>query len=265
MDSIDANRSERSELPGQIHTYREVFVHINYAGLTMSGLTKRDLFDRLEQGRFFQVVTVNAEFIVESQTNERLKGIINRSFSTFDGEIPFRRAKKQYPGIDIEKISGSDVCYDFFHFARKKNKRVFILGGSESSNELCCENIRNKYGVEAHGFSPPLEPYPFSDANTQEMRRCLKKAQPHILLVCFGAVKQEFWIDDNKEFLADIGCNLVIGAGGTVDFLSGKVARAPVWIQQVGLEGVYRLVREPNLFRLRRLFKSLRIYFIEGA
>lgn len=240
-------------------------MHIDYAGLTFSGINRADIFSRLDEGFYFQIVTVNAEFIVEAQSNQRLRRIINESFSTFDGELPYSRAVKKHPKVKIDKISGSDICYDIFRYAEKKGRKVFILGGSEVSNSACCENVRKRFGVELEGFSPELESYPFSSTNTKRITERIESFRPDILFVCFGAVKQEFWIDDNKDLLTSIGCGMAIGAGGTVDFLSGRIKRAPLLVQKAGLEGIYRFLREPKLFRARRLLKSLKLFMIKNA
>jgi len=80
------------------------------------------------------------------------------------------------------------------------------------------------------------------------------------LFVGFGAVKQEFWINEHKNKLETMGVRWVIGSGGTFEFVAGSIRRAPILLQKIGMEGVYRMIQEPNLIRLKRLLLSFEIF-----
>ncbi|NMG37689.1 WecB/TagA/CpsF family glycosyltransferase [Chelativorans sp. ZYF759] len=71
----------------------------------------------------------------------------------------------------------------------------------------------------------------------------LRAIKPDILLVAMGVPRQEFWI---SEYVTADHCTLAIGVGALFDFLSGQVARAPLWMRQLRIEWVYRLVLEPE-------------------
>lgn len=234
---------------------------IEFCNLTLTGLTKELLNEKLlDTSSFTMVVTVNAEFIVEAQKNHHFKQIINNSVSTLDGQVPFFFAKFQNKDVEIEKISGSDYVYEIIRKSSENNLKIFVLGGKEESNHQCVQNIKDMYGVNVDGFSPPFEKYPFSDKNSKLIKQQIEAFTPDIILVCFGAIKQEYWINDNAEWLHEVGCNFAIGCGGTVDFVAGNIKRAPVFIQKFGLEGIYRLMTEPKLFRLKRIFKSFAFF-----
>lgn len=211
------------------------------------------------------VTTVNAEFIVEvCEGNERLKNIICNSCATIDGQVPYWIVRAVNSGMLIDKISGSDLIYDLIEEARIKKLRMFFLGGLESSNRLAVDVVRGK-GVCCDGYSPEYSDYPFSHAWNNSVLAEIEKDKPQILIVCFGAVKQEFWIDDNKEFLFDAGVRYVVGAGGTVDFVSGIKKRAPKIVQRFGIEWIYRFIQEPKFFRFRRILRSSKIFFYLGS
>lgn len=231
---------------------------IKFCNLRLTGLTREcvnQAFDDKES--FTQIVTVNAEFIVEAQKNNTLKNIINSSLSTIDGQVPFFFAKLLNKNINIEKISGSDYVFEVLNRASKDGLRVFFLGGTEESNLKCVNKVHSEYNIQVAGYSPVFEQYPFSEENDNSLRNKIQAFKPNVILVCFGAIKQEYWIFDNAKWLHDLGCNFAMGCGGTVDFISGKIKRAPIFIQRIGLEGVYRLIVEPKFFRLKRLIKSL--------
>jgi N-acetylglucosaminyldiphosphoundecaprenol N-acetyl-beta-D-mannosaminyltransferase len=162
--------------------------------------------------------------------------------------------------FNFEKLSGSDIVYDFCDFARENHLRVFFLGGQTESNEDAVEIIRWRYGIEIEGYSPSFEEYPFSDNFNESCLEKIRRFKPKILFVGFGAPKQEYWIDDHKDTLLEIGVRYAISCGGTFDFVSGSIKRAPVFIQKIGLEGLCRFFREPNKTRLKRLIDSFKFF-----
>jgi N-acetylglucosaminyldiphosphoundecaprenol N-acetyl-beta-D-mannosaminyltransferase len=232
---------------------------IRFAGLNFNAPTRAAL-NALPRPVF--IVTVNADFIVIAHENPRFASIINQNASTFDGQVPYVLACKfaRPRGATIEKISGSDLVPELLESAAKNCKRVLLLGASAESNEEAVRIARQRYGVLVEGYSPPLASYPFSDDWREECRHRIGAFQPHFILVALGAPKQEFWMDDERGWLEKQGVEMCVGCGGSLDFLSGKIRRAPRWVQHSGLEGVYRTLSEPKLFRLKRLLRSLLIF-----
>ena len=231
---------------------------IEFANLSFKGLERTNIL-REEQFLKF-IVTVNAAIIVRANNDSLLKSIIKKNYATFDGQIPYLLAKRKYSNVNIEKISGSDLIYDFCKVASDSNKRIFLLGGNETSNTEATRKLKNNYKIEIKGFSPEYKDYPFEDTHNQIILEKIKAFRPDILFVGFGAGKQEFWINEFKKKLENFGVRWVIGCGGTFAFVSGNVKRAPIWVQNMGFEGVYRLFQEPNKKRLKRLFFSTKLF-----
>jgi N-acetylglucosaminyldiphosphoundecaprenol N-acetyl-beta-D-mannosaminyltransferase len=71
----------------------------------------------------------------------------------------------------------------------------------------------------------------------------IKKSRADVVYVAYGAPKQEKWLAAN---LSNTGCKIGIGVGGTFDFIAGIKPRAPIWIQKLGFEWLYRLAIEPK-------------------
>ena len=231
---------------------------INCAGLKFIGLSKRQILNSDE--KFKHIVTVNAEYIVHAQKDEKLKNIICSNYSTFDGQIPFLLARLANGRRDFEKISGSDFIYDACGYAKNNNKKVFLLGGKLSSNQRSVKILKEKYEINIEGYSPEYKTYPFDKSHNEQILNCIKQARPDILFVGFGAMKQDYWIEDNIDFLKNIGIELAIGSGGTFEFVSEEIKRAPKFIQKLGMEGLYRLIQEPKFFRLERILTSVKIF-----
>ncbi|WP_212000349.1 WecB/TagA/CpsF family glycosyltransferase [Chitinophaga sp. HK235] len=232
--------------------------YIRFAGLTFRGLNKEDLLKDFDKIKF--VVTVNAEFIVESGRNERLRNIINNNISTFDGQIPYVLAKLANRSKTFHKISGSSLIYDVCSYCRMHNKRLFLLGGSTDSNRMAQERLKSVYGIPIDGFSPDFHPYPFPPALNADLIKRIAAFKPDFLFVGFGVLKQEFWIDDHLDALEKLGVGLVVGCGGTFELASSRVKRAPVIVQKVGMESLFRFLMEPKWFRMKRILKSFLVF-----
>ena len=229
---------------------------IKFANIEFKGVLKKDILK--DDGVFKFIVTVNSEFIFRAHNDDRFKSILNNNISTFDGQVPYLIAKLKNIGINIDKISGSDVIYDFCDMAKKNNLKIFLLGGSEESNIQAVRVIQGRYNIDVAGYSPSFSPYPFKSELNVLILDEIRKFSPDVVFVGFGAVKQEFWIDEHVDALKRCGVKWVIGSGGTFDFVSGAVARAPKAIQYIGLEGGWRFLINPSMMRFKRLLISLR-------
>jgi len=230
-------------------------------GLKFLGYSIEELDYLLLRDNFEHISTVNAEFIVTAYENndDRFLNILKNSICTMDGEIPLWIAKLVGKETKLlNKVSGSSYSTHLLELCAEKKLKVFFLGGNSSSIESLLNIYPDRNLIDA--YSPKFEDYPFSQSNTNEIRSKLSKFKPDVLLVGFGAQKQEFWIDDNKSYLESIGVRASIGVGGTFEFLSGGISRAPELVQKLGLESIYRLAQQPSLYRIKRIIKSLKVF-----
>ncbi|MBD5489145.1 MAG: WecB/TagA/CpsF family glycosyltransferase [Lachnospiraceae bacterium] len=233
---------------------------MKFCNIDINLTNKEELFQNLNGETKF-IVTVNAQIIVLANENQRLLEFINKNYATVDGEIPLKIAKILYPDFkDVIKLSGSDIVYDFCDYAKKNDLKLFFLGGKESSVRNAVENVRKKYAIQVDGFSPEFEDYPFSDRFIRECQSSIRKFKPDILFVGFGAGKQEYFIESNRSFLQECKIQYVVGSGGTVDFVSGSIKRAPKWISKIGLEGFYRFFQEMSIARAKRILISFKFF-----
>lgn len=232
---------------------------VKFANVIFRGLTRDDVF--LERKGLSHIITVNAEYIVRANENEKLREIINNNIATFDGQIPYIIARWKFKKFQFDKISGSELIYDICIRAMQKGERVFLLGGMEDSNALSVSILSARYpGLAIEGYSPPIMSYPFLEDQNESILIRLRDFHPDFVLVSFGVMKQDYWIDDNRKVLENIGVRFIVGVGGALEMVSGKLKRAPRLFQVAGLEGIYRLFKEPKFFRFKRLMLSLRIF-----
>lgn len=202
------------------------------------------------------VTTINSEFAVRARYDRRFREVVNSSFSTIDSQLIFYLLKVRHPFTRFEKLSGCELVYWFAGLARERRWRLFLLGGRPESNSGSIRRLRASFGIQVGGYAPP--PYPFSKEYHLKIEEMIRRFRPDLLFVAFGAVRQETWIHDHLALLTSLHVRYVLGCGGSFDLVSGRTRRAPRLLQRACLEGLYRLVKEPKLFRLKRLFTSLR-------
>ena len=227
--------------------------YIGFCGLKFRGYLKENILKNSDHLK--HVVTVGADFIIEAYKNGRMMQIINDNYSTFDGHLPYLLARLKYPKIKIEKIAGADFIYDICEYCLKENKKIFLLGGFPDSNKLSIDKLSN-LGISSLGYVTGFIKYPFEPLVLEAINEKLTVFKPHIIFVALGMPKQEYWIQENKEYLESIGVEIAIGCGGTLEVFSGKILRAPHIIQTLCLEGFYRFIKEPNAIRFKRFIKT---------
>ncbi len=202
------------------------------------------ILDCIENNQKCFVTTPNPEIVMLAQKDTLLKKILNESDLTIPDGIGIVLASKLNKIKISERVAGYDLVQKIFQLA--KNKTVYFLGSSDEVIKLAKKNMAEKFPnikiVGAHnGFFE----------NSDEIVTQINLLALDILLVGMGAPKQEKWIYKYKN---DLNAKIFIGVGGSFDVMSGKVKRAPVSFQKLGLEWFYRLLSQPKRFwRMRTL------------
>lgn len=220
-------------------------------GVSFDPMTLASAIDRIETmvetRRAHYVVTPNVDFLVQAQHDEQLHQILlNADLVLCDGK-PLVWASQWLGNALPGRVAGSDLVPMLLQRATERGWKIFLLGGAEGVAAEAAQRIAAAYPtLRAVGhYSPPHRP--LAAMNHAEIVARVQAANPDIVLVCFGCPKQEKWIFQNYRAA---GVPVMIGAGGTVDFLAGRLRRAPQWMRRTGTESVFRLLQEP-----RRLFK----------
>ena len=154
-----------------------------------------------------------------------------------------------------ERVTGSDLFWELARASDMTGLRLFFLGGAPCAAGLARDAVLKKYpGAQICGvYCPPFETFA-TEQEQANIRNAVCSAQPDILLVGFGAPKQEKWIAANKDKLS---VPVSIGVGGSFEMAGGVVKRAPLWMQQVGLEWAYRFLQEPTRLWHRYFVRDL--------
>lgn len=249
---------------------------------------KTILLDLLKSNKKGLVCTPNTEFIIASRKDKEFRKILNSAALNLPDGFGLLWAAKfnslNSPSIPIareiiiflqwiatiimipffpsffrhpipQRISGSDFIWTIAELAKENHYRIFLLGGAPTVAERAALKLQTDiYGLKIAGVSSQ------DPSESAEIIQAVNKAKTDILLVGFGAPKQEKWLNENLEkTCAKVG----MGIGGTYDFIAGIKKRAPAWMRSLGLEWLYRLIKEPTrLGRQMALPKLLIIILI---
>jgi exopolysaccharide biosynthesis WecB/TagA/CpsF family protein len=221
-------------------------------GVPFDRVTLSGAVDRIEamisEGGSHYVVTPNVDFLVKARRDPELHRILGKADLVLCDGKPLVWASRWLGDPLPARVAGSDLIPSLLKRAAVRGWRIFLLGGGPGVAAEASIRIE-----AAHPSLPPVAYYsppfrPLDDMNHAEIAERVRAARPDIALVCFGCPKQEKWI--SRHFGA-LGVPVMIGAGGTVDFLAGRIARAPLWMRQSGTEWFFRLLQEPGRLALR--------------
>ncbi|QDT66165.1 WecB/TagA/CpsF family glycosyltransferase [Calycomorphotria hydatis] len=194
------------------------------------------------------VVTPNVDHLVQLHEGGPLcEAYEHANLVTADG-APIVAASRMFGKPLPERVTGSDLVPDLFNLTSAEQPlRVFLLGAAPGVAERAAENVHQRWPhVKVVGTDSPPLGFEKSEKESARILGLVRDASPDVLVVGFGAPKQELWVNKHRELL-DTRVALCVGA--TIDFLAEEKARAPIWMQKLGIEFLHRVVTEP-----RRLF-----------
>jgi N-acetylglucosaminyldiphosphoundecaprenol N-acetyl-beta-D-mannosaminyltransferase len=194
------------------------------------------------------LIGVNADKINEVNQNKTMKRIVNScGVINADGASVVMASKflgKPLP----ERVAGIDLMQNLVALSEEKGYSIYLLGAKQEIVEKTAEILQNKYpklhiaGIH-NGY--------FKEDDWSEISRELKEKNPDFVFVGITSPLKEYLV----EYLQNDGNNAVfMGVGGSFDVISGKIPRAPIWMQKLNMEWLFRVMQEP-----KRLFKR---YFV---
>lgn len=213
-------------------------------GVTFQGLLaciEQWIADPTERGR--QICTVNPEFVMQARQNPAFAAVLEAADLCIADGVGLLWAARRLGQPLPERVTGSDGVPLIAARAARQGWRLFLLGAGPGVAERAGDVLTQRYPglqvVGAFAGSP-------ADADAPEIIERIRRAQPDVLFVAYGAPKQDFWIARHKPALQ---VPVMMGVGGSLDFLVGVQQRAPAWVQRINLEWFYRLVRQPARWR----------------
>jgi N-acetylglucosaminyldiphosphoundecaprenol N-acetyl-beta-D-mannosaminyltransferase len=220
-------------------------------GLVVDAVTMREAIERLNAATILRpcfLSTPNLNFLVASQTDSSFRDSILRSdLSTVDGMPLIWIARLLHLPIP-ERVSGADLFSQLLHGAGRSFK-LFFFGGPEGIARAACERL--------NAISPSLRCVGHASpgyGTVGEMSSAASIAQINdsgadFVVVALGAKKGQAWIEQNR---GAVRAAVISHLGAVINFVAGSVSRAPVILQRLGLEWLWRIKEEPSLWKRYR-------------
>ncbi len=205
----------------------------------------------------FSIVTPNPELILRSQTDKKLKKVLNSaSLSVPDGF----GLKFAIPSLGI--IKGRELFIDLVELSVKRNWKVFLLGGIDDEAAVSTKKLQKQYSkLQIKYFKGPMfdkdaKPMTKNDEKLEkEAIDEINSFKPQLLFVAFGNPKQEIWIN---EHLSELNIGGAMAVGGTLRYIAGLSKLPPDWMSSLGLEWLWRVITEP--VRIGRILRAVIIF-----
>ncbi|MFI5287798.1 MAG: WecB/TagA/CpsF family glycosyltransferase [Candidatus Dormibacteria bacterium] len=186
------------------------------------------------------VVTLNPEMVMMARRSQPFSSVLESAALVVPDGIGLVRALRRRGHPEVERIGGADLIGAYLPMAERHAHRIALVGGAPGVAGAARDRMvamHPRLQVVAVSDGPP------GKTTAQEV----EQSRPEMVLAAFGAGRQELFLD---RYLVPIGAASGIGVGGTLDFLAGRVRRAPAAVRRIGLEWAWRLAIQP--WRLRR-------------
>lgn len=218
-------------------------------GVGVDDVTERDVLRfaklNLSTRNPVQIVTVNVEYVMLARKFGYFARVLaGADLAVADGAGVLWAIRRQGARVR-RRVGGSDLIWSMSCQAAKDGHSVFLLGGRTDIANMAAKRLQARFPTlrvaGAYSGSP-------SRAEEASISRTVRESAADILFVAYGAPAQDMWIARN---LRATGVFVALGVGGSFDYVAGQAQRAPTWMQDHGLEWLWRLLREP--WRWRRM------------
>ncbi|MDB5653705.1 MAG: glycosyl transferase, WecB/TagA/CpsF family [Tardiphaga sp.] len=206
-----------------------------YLTSTNGEVTYRCDADQAERSLFLQADAISAD------------GMFHVFVSRFTGEV----------GLP-ERVATTDLFYDVALRAQAEGATMFMLGATPAANEAAADAVRSEFpGLRLLGHR-----HGYFDSPADEIAVCdeIARLAPDILWVSMGVPREQEFVVRNRSRLASVG--VIKTSGGLFDFLSGNNVRAPRWMQNAGLEWLWRIYQEPRRLAWRYIKTNPRALYL---
>lgn len=225
----------------------EIFKSINYVkifGVKIDKVTMEEANKRLVsymQGEDLKMIfTPNPEFIMKAQEDPEFKDILCQGDLVVPDGIGIIKASKIHHLELSERVPGIELMEKALEYCNRSKKSLFLFGGKPGVPETAAKNILEKYpNLIIKGTQDGY----FDEKDELRILDKINEAKPDILFVGLGAPKQEKWIYKYRKI---INSKVAMGVGGAIDVWAGTSKRAPKIFIKLGVEWLYRLLKQPT-------------------
>lgn len=214
-------------------------------GVAFDNVTMAEAVDRamalLEREGPHLVVTPNAEIVQQARSDPEFAALIAQADLVLPDGVGVVYASRILGRPLKGRVPGVDFAGALMDRMAKLNKRLFLLGAKPGVAEEAARQLAAQH--------PGLTVCGVHDGYFQEdapVVQAIREAGADVVFVCLGAPKQEKWA---AAYGGETGARLLVGLGGSLDVFAGQVDRAPESWQRLGLEWLYRAIRQPSRFK----------------
>lgn len=204
-----------------------------------------------------QLVVVNASTIVDLQSDLQLRKSVNESgLINADGQAVVWASKILGKPLK-ERVAGTDLMISLVAMAHQKKYKIYFFGADEAVVKKVVEKYSNEYSPDiVAGYRNGY----FKKEEEQDIAKEIAASGAHMLFIAISSPIKENFVYENKQVLSEV--NFIMGVGGGFDVVSGKIKRAPLWMQNSGLEWFYRFMQEPKRMWKRYLIGNTKFIFL---
>ncbi|PCI25602.1 hypothetical protein COB57_00020 [Candidatus Peregrinibacteria bacterium] len=251
------NRTHIFGIPFHVGTMKAALSHVNKI---------------LDGGKSCITTTPNAEILLTSLKNPSLYAVLKKSSLNIPDTVsllwaenvlnkkwgmirsvfellflPIRKHfwKKDETKFLKETVCGSDIVIEISALAATRGDAIVFLGSQKGVAKKAAQILQKKYpSLKISALCGSAQ-----EGDDTKMQKFIQKSGAKIVFVAFGCPKQELWIERNIKHCPKV--RMMMGIGGSFDFIVGKIKRAPILIRKLGLEWFYRFIQEPSrIFRI---------------
>lgn len=217
---------------------------IDFFGVEVTNTTMDEavdwLIDRARNAVLTHVAFVNPDYLNIAYIDADYRRVLQQASRVLPDGIGLRLGCRVF-GVSLKaNINGTDLFPRLCTQAAANDLPIFLLGARPGIAALAAENLGKQFpqlrvvGTH-HGY--------FGPDDEQELIGSINASGARILIVAFGAPRQELWLSAHQ---VEIQVPVRVGVGGLLDFYSGRMPRAPQWVREIGFEWAYRLYQEPG-------------------
>jgi N-acetylglucosaminyldiphosphoundecaprenol N-acetyl-beta-D-mannosaminyltransferase len=232
---------------------------INVLGVGISAINMDDailLSDSLirTNGRGYVCVT-GVHGVIEAQSDEAFRYILNRSFMTTPDGMPMVWAGRLQGHNRMRRVYGPDYMLNMCRFSVERGYRHFLYGGDDGVVErLAAELTRRVPGLQIVGtYTPPFRP--LTSTEEADLIALAAETKPDVFWIGMSTPKQERFM---AYYIDKLDVKLMVGVGAAFDIHTGRIKDAPPWLKEAGLQWLHRLVQEPRRLWRRYLINNPR-------
>ncbi|MGH9328218.1 MAG: WecB/TagA/CpsF family glycosyltransferase, partial [Terriglobia bacterium] len=220
-------------------TFRVLGAPVNAVQIPKVVQQMREWIGERQAGRYITVTGMHG--IMESRHDSNFRDILERADLVVPDGMPLVWLGRVHGHSLKRRVYGPELMESFCRETGAQF-RHFLYGGAAEVPSRLAEKLHRLYGTRVVGkYSPPFRP--LTSSEEEQVAALVRTAAPDVLWVGLSTPKQERWMAEHRDSL---NVPVMIGVGAAFDFLVGRVAQAPPWMREHGLEWFFRLVQEPR-------------------